>query len=161
MNLIQENTEEVKWYTNLLDVAKWLEIEIDDFSWHMSDLEFYPHWEELSDPCWITGKELRKYVEDHNPQFIWAVLSAFPKDFKPFLSDKPHADMNPTFWTGIPQKQLDNSLFEIVCWDNSCTLFIELPDHLSKNLIKNAPGIQDLNKENEKRKNKNTDANKT
>lgn len=151
MNLIQANTEYVKWYTNLRNVAKWLNIGIDDYSWHMSDLEIYPHWEGFSDPCWRTGKELRKYVEEHNPQFIWAVLSTFPKDCKPFLSHKPYADMNPDFWTGTPQKQLEDSLFEIVCFDSSCTLFIGLPENLSRNLINNAPGILDLNRENEKR----------
>ena len=85
-------------------------------------------------------------------QFVWSVVSAFPKGADPFTTEIPYADGNPKFWEGAPEKQLKNSLFEIVCWDSSATLFIGLSNELSNKLLSNAPGIKDLNKLNEHRK---------
>jgi hypothetical protein len=151
MNLVQENTELVNYHTNLLDVESWLEIKIEDYSWHLSDIEIFPRWEGLTDPCWIKGTDLSTYLLQLNRQFIWAVLSAFPIETEPFLSEIPYAEGNSSLWAGAPSKQLASALFEIVCWDSSATLFIGLPQNLEKNLLKNAPGIKYLNHGNQKR----------
>ena len=146
MNLIQENTREVDFYTSLRDIEKWMEISLSDYDWHFSDID--GGWVPLEDPRWITGEDLSLKIEEYDYQFIWAVISAFPKGTYPKLIDIPYADGNPDFWIGSPKKQLKDSLFEIICWDSSATLFIELPDILGNNVLKNAPGIKDLNKMN-------------
>ncbi len=105
-------------------------------------------WDGLANPSWVLGEELAQNLAIDNYQFIWAVVSAYPKDTPPFTNEKPYANDNPDFWSGNPQKQLDDSLFEIVCWDSSATLFIDLPTDLQKNLLKNAPDIKELNEEN-------------
>ena len=149
MNYIQENAKSVRFYTSLLDVEKWLDIRLENYDWHIADID--GAWPELDDPCWIKGEDLKAKLDDFDYQFVWAVLSAYPKGSKKFLSDKPYADGNPEFWQGSPQKQLKDALFEIVCWDSGATLFIGLPLELGDKLIKNAPGIKDLDKENEQR----------
>ncbi|EOW9550263.1 hypothetical protein ACO11T_001429 [Vibrio fluvialis] len=149
MNYIQENTSEVDFYTSMNDVAHWLEIDLKDYDWHISDIE--GAWPELNDPSWVRGEELAAKLDEFNYQFVWSVISAFPKGTKPFTTDKPFADGNSEFWEGEPEKQLKNALFEIVCWDSSATLFIGLTDALGKKLLANAPGIKDLNKENKQR----------
>jgi hypothetical protein len=146
MNYIQENTPEVKFYTSLKDVARWLEIRLDDYDWHFSDTE--SEWVGLTDPAWVHGQELSEKILEHDYQFVWSVISAFPKGTAPLLTEKPYADGNSTFWRGSPKKQIESSLFEIVCWDSSATLFIGLPEQLSQALLKNAPGIKDLDEEN-------------
>ena len=151
MNYIQRNTSEVDFYTSMSDVARWLDINLKDYDWHISDIE--GAWLDLDDPSWLEGEELASKLEEFDYQFVWAVISVFPKGSKPFVSDKPFADGNHEFWNGNPEKQLQDSLFEIVCWDSSATLFIGLPEHLAIKLQANAPGIKDLNKENEQRKN--------
>ncbi len=153
MNLIQEDSDQIKSFTDLGKVANWLGIELKDYDWHLADAQFYPTWKDFTDPCWVKGEKLSAHITKFNPQFIWAVLSAFPKNSPPILSDQPHADMNPTFWSGIPERQLRTSIFEIVCWDSSATLFIDLPEDLGKRLLANAPGTKDLNEENERRMN--------
>ena len=150
MNYIQENTQEVDFYTSLKDIAQWLKIDLKDYDWHISDID--GAWPELNDPSWVRGEELASKLEGFDYQFVWAVVSAYPKGTEPFTSEKPYADGNPEFWKGVPEKQLKDSLFEIVCWDSSATLFIGLPEELGSNLVYNAPGIRDLNKENECRK---------
>lgn len=144
MNLIQYRSSNVKFFTSMLDVENWMEISLDDFDWHMSPTE--GGWKNLNNSIWITGLELKNKLEKYDHQFIWSVFSAYPKGTKPFTSDIPYADDNPDFWKGSPSKQLSDSLFEIVCWDSSATLFIGLSEEQAKCVIKNAPGIQDLDR---------------
>ncbi|MFK7784319.1 MAG: hypothetical protein AB8B56_04335 [Crocinitomicaceae bacterium] len=148
MNLIQENTKEVEFFTSLRDVERWLEINLEDYDWHLSDTNV--SFIQMTDPIWLTGNELKSKIMEYDYQFVWAVISAFPNGTEPTLSDTPYADGNPDFWHGIPKKQLADSLFEIVCWDSSATLFIDLPEVLGNRTLKNAPGISDLNALNQK-----------
>lgn len=149
MNYIQVDTDEVDFFTSLKDVSQWLEIELEDFDWHISDIE--GAWPELDDPSWILGKELSNKLDEYDHQFVWSVVSAFPKGYKPFTTESPFADGNQSFWKGSPKKQLEESLFEIVCWDSSATLFIGLSESMSENLLRNAPGIKNLDKYNASR----------
>ena len=150
MNLIQKNTEEVKFYTSLIDVSKWLEIGLEDYDWHLSDID--GGWLQDSGPVWITGRGLKSKIDSFDYQFIWAVISAYPLGTKPKLSNDPYAYDNPNFWTGIPSKQLDDSIFEIICWDSSATLFIGLSEEFGHRVLKNAPGIRDLDELNKNHK---------
>lgn len=108
----------------------------------------------MEDPRWVTGRELKLKINEFDYQFVWAVISAFPLGTQPRLSKKPYADGNPDFWKGIPEKQLKDSLFEIICWDSSATLWIGLPEELGLKVLKNAPGIAYLNELNKKTANK-------
>jgi len=143
MNFIQEKAKGIRFYTSMKDVEQWLQINLENYDWHISDID--GGWEGINDPCWVKGKMLEEKLSEYDYQFIWAVFSAFPKDTKPFLSDSPHADGNEELWKRESEKQLKTALFEIVCWDSSATLFIGLPEMLSQNLQKNASGIKDLN----------------
>lgn len=146
MNLIQENTEDLEFFTSLRDVEKWLDISLEDYDWHFSDVD--GAWMTSGGPEWLTGKQLNSKIKAYNYQFLWAVISAFPTGSPPRLNNLPFADCNPNFWRGSPQKQLEDSLFEIVCWDGTATLFIGLPDELGRRVYKNAPGIKDLDQKN-------------
>lgn len=152
MNLIQENTNDVKWFTSLREVEKWMEINLEEFDWHFSNID--GGWTPLEDPRWVTGQELKSKINEFDYQFNWAVISAFPSGTTPRLSQEPFADGNPDFWKGIPKKQLEDSLFEIVCWDSSATLWIGLSDELGMRVLKNAPGIIDLDELNKTLANK-------
>lgn len=131
------------------DVARWLEIKLEDYDWHISDIE--GAWPELNDPSWVRGEDLALKLKAFDYQFVWAVISAFPKGTEPFTTGQPYAEGNLDFWEGEPEKQLENAYFEIVCWDSSVTLFIGLPDNLGRKLVANAPCVKNLNKENNQR----------
>ena len=148
MNLIQENTKDVKFFTSLRDIERWMEIKLSDYDWHLSDID--GGWASLVDPIWVTGDEMNSKIHENDYQFVWAVISAYPRGTKPKLSKKPYANGNPDFWIENPEKQLKDSLFEIICWDSSATLFIGLPDEFGKRVLKNVHGIKDLNEENKK-----------
>ncbi len=148
MNFIQEKAKGIRFYTGMKDVEQWLQIKLKDFDWHISDID--GGWKEIKDPCWVKGEVLEEKLSEYDYQFVWAVFSAFPKNTMPFLSEIPYADGNEELWKVTPEKQLKMALFEIVCWGSSATLFIGLSELLSQNLQKNASGIKDLNKYNEK-----------
>lgn len=152
MNLIQENTEDVEFFTSLRDIEKWLEISLEDYDWHFSDVD--GAWMNSSKSQWLTGKQLNSKIKAYNYQFVWAVISAFPSGSPRRFSDLPFADGNPNFWRGSPKKRLEDSLFEIVCWDSSATLFIGLAEELGRRIYKNAPGIKDLDQKNKQPANK-------
>ncbi|WLQ17356.1 hypothetical protein O5O45_15695 [Hahella aquimaris] len=149
MNYIQKGVPEVNFYTSMKDVAGWLEIELRDYDWHISDID--GGWCGIVDPSWVLGEEFAAKIEEFDYQFVWAVISAFPKGTEAFTSSLPYVEDNPALWEGAPCTQLDGALFEIVCWDSSATLFIGLSKELSRRLLANAPGIKDLDKENERR----------
>ncbi|EDP97816.1 hypothetical protein U8527_05675 [Kordia algicida OT-1] len=148
MNLIQENTDSITFFTSLRNIEQWLEISLDDFDFHFTDVS--GGWSEIKSPMWITGEDLNLIIKEFDYQFEWAVISVYPKGTTPKLSDKPYADGNPNFWSGSPKKQLKDSIFEIICWDSTATLFIQLPHELAQKLLKNAPGISDLDQQNKK-----------
>jgi hypothetical protein len=150
MNYAQEYAKGIEFYTSLRNVERWLEINLSDYDWHITDI--VSDWDIADDPIWMNGKELSDKINEWDYRFTWAVLSAFPRGYQPFLNDEPYADGNPDFWIGSPEKQLKKSLFEVICWDGSATLFIGLPDDLGIKLVKNAPGIKNLDEENRHRK---------
>jgi len=117
MNYIQKNAKKIEFYTSMINVARWLEIELKDYDWHIADIE--GAWPELDDPSWVLGEMLSSKLNEFDYQFVWSVISAFPKGTEPFTSNKPFADGNPEFWKGEPKKQIQSALFEIVCWDSS------------------------------------------
>lgn len=141
MNLIQENSDEVQYFTILRDVEKWMELDFEDYDWHFAEVE--ANWGSEDAPFWISGEELKSRFFGTNCQFFWAVISAFPKSTPPRLYQDVFAE-SPHFWEGTPKKQIKESLFELVCWDSSATIWIGLSDELAERVLKNAPGVEDL-----------------
>jgi len=107
-------------------------------------------WEAaLPDPYACSGAELARVLAEHpHEQYIWAVFSAFAPDIAPqqidlrTLPDAESAD----FWQDNPKPQHPQALFEIVCWDSTCTLFIGLPDKLAQRVVAEFPECRTLDK---------------
>ncbi|AZZ93382.1 hypothetical protein EUZ85_22720 [Hahella sp. KA22] len=76
MNYIQKGVPAVNFYTSMKDVAGWLEIELRDYDWHISDID--GGWCGIVDPSWVLGEEFAAKIEEFDYQFVWAVISAFP-----------------------------------------------------------------------------------
>lgn len=149
MNFIQENLYSRRPYVDLKEVLEWLELNAKMYDWHFA--EAVGGWTGFNaGPHWMSGEDLSEHINEQCT-FHWAVISAYPVGTTAFESDVPYADGNPEFWTGMPRKQLVDSLFELVFWDSSSTLYIGLPENLAINLMKNAPDVHNLNLENEGR----------
>jgi hypothetical protein len=94
---------------------------------------------------WFTGDMLSSFLKAHEAQFEWAVFSAVPKGFRSRPVSDPGADGNPDFWVGEgPMPQLDGALFEIVCWDSSATLLINLPLEAAQSFAARFPDTRPL-----------------
>ena len=97
--------------------------------------------------CWLTGDELTDMVEDENFQWIWGVLSAFPKHIKKetILKYKlPKARENSKIWQNPISMQHPLSVMEIIAWDSSMTVVISKCDDVINQLKSDKPWAEDL-----------------
>ncbi|MHC4563304.1 MAG: hypothetical protein ACYS8X_11085 [Planctomycetota bacterium] len=159
MNLILDNSEYVRYYTHLDDV--FLRIpELRQYHWLISNLEanylFTDRGNGQSDErlrgdvVLIDGETLNEILQSNDVQFIWGVFSAFRQPVQTLPEELPWADGG-DFWIGSPQPQAMGAEMEIVAWDSSCTLFINVPPGMAKTLREMYPDIQDLDEMNRKR----------
>jgi len=130
MNLILENTDQVQFFTNMREIFFAAEILVSDFDWYISDVETNLTPDEFSpEDRWMSGEELAALIQARDIQFIYAVFSALPKDFRPVCLAAPSVSDNRNYWSGADiAPHLEGALFEIVCWDSSATILINLPD---------------------------------
>jgi len=94
---------------------------------------------------------LNEILQKTKMQFIWGVLSGFSEKLTKIPSEYPYADGNPNFWEGSPKPQARDAQIEIVCWDSTCTLFININTSIAAKLKVLYPDIKDLDHENELR----------
>lgn len=97
--------------------------------------------------CWISGEDLTKLVHEAQIQWIWAVLSGFPKDVP--LSEVlkhpyPFADGYSGFWHNPISIQHPLATVEIVPWDSSLTLFFSTDKELVDKFMTGYPYSEDL-----------------
>jgi hypothetical protein len=124
MNLILEQTDQVRFFTNMREVIAALGISCSDYDWYVSDIE--TNGFQFADG-WHPGSELESLIASEDIQFIWAVFSAFPKGVRVDVGKAPCVDGNPHYWDGSePGPQLDGASFEIACWDSSATILVGL-----------------------------------
>jgi len=121
MNLILENTDQVQFFTNMREIFFAAEILVSDFDWYISDVETNLTPDEFSpEDRWMSGEELAALIQARDIQFIYAVFSALPKDFRPVCLAAPSVSDNRNYWSGADiAPHLEGALFEIVCWDSS------------------------------------------
>lgn len=131
MNLILEKTKQVKFFTNMRDVFRALRINCDDYDWYLSDVE--TNGFDIPEG-WLSGVKLNKLIQGKDIQFIWSVFSAFPAGVRVDVTKEPYVYGNPTYWNGGEvYPQLEQALFEIVCWDSSATILIGLEPEMEHN----------------------------
>ena len=130
-NLILESEPSIRYYTNMHGMMEILGWKIcRQHRWLVNHIERNDD-DTFADPSVFAGAELERWLREHPyEQYIWGVFSAFAPDAEIDLSILPDAE-SPDFWQPNAQPQHPQALFEIVCWDSTCTLFIGLPDKLA------------------------------
>lgn len=150
MNYILINSKYVEYYTYLDTI--FLEIdELSQYTWLITDLVCYDS--ELcckDEPIILDGLSLQNILIKKKFQIIWGVFSGFKNKEVKIPKELPYADGNPSFWNGHPIPQAENATIEIVCWDSTCTLFINVNESISRKLLKIYPDIKDLDEINMK-----------
>ena len=148
MNLILEHTNRVAFFTDMNVVFEALGLCPSNFDWYLSDIETnYCPTDFCSDDGWMSGSELEGFLKQHQVQFIWGVFSAFPVGYRRAIAEEevPFADGNSTFWQGVEVlPQLNDALFEIVCWDSGATILIGLPSEAEQRFIGVYPETRSL-----------------
>ena len=96
---------------------------------------------------WLTGEELTAMVAQENFQWIWAVLSGFPKHItqeEVLAYPLPAAIGYTGFWHNPLTLQHPLAEVEIVPWDSSATLFLSRDAELVTAFRRAIAGSQDL-----------------
>lgn len=150
----------MKYYTDLAMVFRAIGQRQREFNWLVTNLECNTLPEGLWDTAldstpekawWFTGDELTRFVESHDIQFIWAVLSGFRIGVNPDLSHLdllPCADGNGDLWKPGVRIQHPQAEVEIVCWDSGATLLLACDRELSQRFRSFFPEAVDLDEYN-------------
>ena len=137
MNYILENTNSIDFFTYLPDVFKAIGNIQTSYNWMITDYECNGYLDFRTDGrvLWYTGDELTELVEKNQIQFIWGVLSGFPKNVTIDRGKSevfPYADCNSGLWSPHVSIQHPDAEIEIVCFDSSATLFMSLDERISR-----------------------------
>lgn len=104
-----------------------------DFNWLITDCQcctqseaFYQRIFQYDRYGWLSGEELTRMVETEDFQWIWAVLSGFPR-------------------------HISLAQVEIVPWDSSCTLVISRNHRIVSDFMDGFPLSRDLSLYNEQK----------
>lgn len=144
------------FYTYLGKIFQAIENEQMKYNWLISYCEGYSHDENLNkllmeEYAWISGEKLTDYICKEDFQFIWGVISGFPKDItleEILKYELPFADGNKEFWVDDVKIQHPLADIEIVAWDSTCTLFLSKHDELVKKFRCYFPLSEDLSARN-------------
>ena len=126
------------------------------YNWLITAHECYPQNEKyveiLSQKyCWMTGDELTKMIDREDFQWIWGVLSAFPKDIskeKVLEYKLSEANGNGEIWQNPVSIQHPLAEIEIIAWDSSAIVFISKEDSIVDLLRERNEFAEDLEKYN-------------
>lgn len=124
----------------------------NDYNWPITDYECYPRNEMLrqffsGEPCFVTGKELTQIIQQEDFQWIWGILSAFPKS----VSEKqilqyalPEAEGNSGIWCRPTTLQHPLTKLELIAWDSTETVLISKDDTIAERLIQQYDFVEDM-----------------
>ena len=148
MKLIVEFTSNMRWQSDLLPALKVIRNSGFKYNWLISEpsgivmeykktgetrREFNPLVDRIrKNRILVSDEELLNIVFKSDIRFVWAVFSAFKKDYavnEVKLKLVPYADWNEGYWHENTRKQLDDAELEIACIDGKYTIFVtENPD---------------------------------
>lgn len=145
-----------RFYTYMHKILEAMGNEQVNYNWLITDCECYPADKEFrelfsQEYIWITGEKLTEVIDREDFQFIWAVLSGFPRENslgEVLKYDLPFADGYKGFWVDNVGIQHPVADIEIVAFDSSFTLFISKNDDLVDRFRRCFPLSEDLSAQN-------------
>lgn len=146
-----------RFYTYLSRVFRAIGNRQTEYNWLITDCQCYPRTAEIGALlgeryCWMSGDELTALVEREDFQWIWGVLSGFPKGIPEEQVRQyplPYADGHPGFWHNPLSLQHPLAEIEIVPWDSSLTLLLSRKKEIVEDFRAFFPLSEDLFQVNE------------
>lgn len=141
-----------RFYTYLSRVLRAIGNRQTEYNWLITDCQCYPRTAEIGALlgeryCWMSGDELTALVEREDFQWIWAVLSGFPKEVsleQVLEHPLPYADGYAGFWKNPLTLQHPLAEVELVPWDSSATLVLSTRKELVEDYRRFSPLSEDL-----------------
>ncbi|QOR34652.1 hypothetical protein IMX26_14420 [Clostridium sp. 'deep sea'] len=144
--LLKDNTK-IKYFNDMRIVFKSLDGLQNKYNWLITDIECYPEIAQITENSFMSDEELTEILNKTDVQFIWAVFSAFPKDFSlnvKNLKVKPYIRDNYDFWDDV-NIQHPQAMVEIDCCDSSYLTLVSRDDNLAKKFKEFFVNVFDLN----------------
>ena len=124
----------------------------NEYNWLITNFEAYPSTQQFaeytfSDYTWLTGNELTAMVKIEDFQWVWAVLSGFPKSItkeQVLQHSLPYADGYMEFWKKPIKLQHPLADVEIVSFDSALVLVISNNDIIVDNFLASMPLAENL-----------------
>jgi len=140
-----------KFYTHMSRIFKAIHGAQNEYNWLIANFEAYPDTPKFieyvnSSYTWLAGNELAEMVEAEDFQWIWAVLSGFPKSVtkKQVLQyDLPSTEYM-GYWENPLNLQHPLARLEIVPFDSSFVLVISKDDEVVNDFLASMPFANDL-----------------
>lgn len=127
MNWIIQKTDKLDFHTDLKKLLKPILAKIESFNWVINDFEFISNKElpinyDNEDFFILSDQEFNKIL-DSKTQFIWGVISGFPKNAEILIDENslPYSEGNDFIWKN-GNFQIHNSTIEIIAFDSSYTI---------------------------------------
>jgi hypothetical protein len=127
----------MEFHTHLNEVLKPIMDDIKDWSWLISDLDYFPDTvtnlpvDFEHDYFILSAKEFQTLI-DADPQIIWGVVLGIPNTstIKVDEGNLPFAEFNELIWKN-GNIQHPDAVIEIVCFDSGYTIVKFKDQHLS------------------------------
>ena len=144
------SSDDLNYYTEMLDVFKRLDLNDKNYKWLISDFEIYPQIEEINkifkdkNELILSTKELLEILNKEDFQWIWGVLAAIPDNIsneKIINGGIPCIrcinDYNP--FIDKPKLQNKYSILELYSWDSNGLFLITKYREIIENFKKSYP----------------------
>lgn len=139
-------------FTNMKEVFNAIEDMQINYNFLITDFEGYPESKEVEERLnrnyiWINGKELTKIVTEDDFQWVWGLLSAFPKKISIEEALKyplPSTEENEKIWGLVPTIQNPLAEFEILAFDSSLVMITSKNNKIIEIFKKNETLAKDL-----------------
>ena len=140
------------FYTDMKRVFDAINNVQNEYNWLITDLETNANHSNLdeytSGYIWLSGSKITEIAEETEYfQWIWAVLSGFPKGVtkeQALQYELPYADGYAEFWKNPVTLQHPLATIEIVPWDSSLVLVISRDDKIVNDFLESMPYAEDL-----------------
>lgn len=145
-----------RYYTFLQKLFESMNHVQRNYNWLITSHECWPKNEAYAEIlsaefCWMTGDQLTEMISQEDFQWIWGVLSAFPKEIAKEMAleyELPEAEGCRGIWQNPVTIQHPLAEIEIVAWDSKLTVVISKDDRIIDLLREQYVLAKDLQKYN-------------
>ncbi len=155
MTLILEDTEQLEFQLDLIEIIEPIENLVKSLFWVVSDLEYMvlsesdslliPEFRSDEQYIKLKGTRLVEILKENRNQFVWGVFCGSFHDPDELCTVRiPVADGNERIWTKPDEFFFSDTEIEIICFDSSATIIRFRSQEIEKLWLDRFPDTKQL-----------------